>query len=270
MSQPAVSNAIKSMEQQVGFPLFERINNRLFPTAEAQVLYEDAEPLFNIRNSLDAKLHDLREIQAGYLRLLSTPPLGYGAIPMALRRFLASRPKVKVFFDVRRFEHVIESVETRIVDLGLVLGYDDQPDLESAVVFNGEMVCVFRADHPLAAKETIAPADLVEVPFIALERGSRLGTLERQAFSQSDCPFNFNVEVRYCQTACVLAEQGVGAAVVDPFSAAFGTWRDLVFRPFLPATPVTAHAVWLKGRPLARLAEAFLKEMRAAAVEAGY
>ena len=38
LSQPAVSNAIKHLESQVGFPLFERVNNRLFPTAEARML----------------------------------------------------------------------------------------------------------------------------------------------------------------------------------------------------------------------------------------
>ena len=42
LSQPAVSNAIKHLESQVGFPLFERVNNRLFPTAEARSLYKNS------------------------------------------------------------------------------------------------------------------------------------------------------------------------------------------------------------------------------------
>ena len=38
LSQPAVSNALKTMEAQAGFALFERVNNRLFPTTEAMAL----------------------------------------------------------------------------------------------------------------------------------------------------------------------------------------------------------------------------------------
>jgi DNA-binding transcriptional LysR family regulator len=246
------------------------VNTRLFPTAEAQILYSDAQPLFNIHNSLEAKMQDLRDNRAGSIRILATPPVGYGALTVALRRFLAERSKVKAFFDVRRFEQVIESVSTRVVDLGVVLGYKNQPDLQSEAVFGGEMVCVFRPDHPLSEKKVVVPADLANHPFIALERGSRLGTLVRQAFLQANCPFNFSVEVRYCQTACVLAESGIGAAVVDSFSPALGRGANLSVRPFEPSIPVVAHAVWLKERPLSRLANAFLREIRIAAAEAGY
>ena len=46
LSQPAVSNALKTMEAQAGFALFERVNNRLFPTAEAMALYKESEAIF--------------------------------------------------------------------------------------------------------------------------------------------------------------------------------------------------------------------------------
>jgi len=46
MSQPAVSNAIKHAETALGFLLFDRINKRMIPTQEAQILLAEAEPLF--------------------------------------------------------------------------------------------------------------------------------------------------------------------------------------------------------------------------------
>jgi DNA-binding transcriptional LysR family regulator len=263
LSQPAVSNAVKAMEVQAGFPLFERVNNRLFPTREARILYEDAGPIFSIHNALESKLRDLRENRAGQIRIIATPPIGYSVIPQVLQRFMERRPKVRVFFDVRRFEHVIESVETLVADLGFVLGLDDHPGLAADAVFNDRMVCVCRPDHPLARKAAVSPADLTSYPFIALESGTKLGTKVRRAFEQESCGFRFAVEVRYCNTACVLAESGVGAAIVDPFSPAGGRY-DLAVRPFLPATPVTAHAVWSTSRPLSRLTEAFLRDVKTA------
>ncbi len=268
LSQPAVSNALKTMEAQAGFPLFERLNNRLFPTREARVLYEDAGPIFSIHQALEAKLQDLRENSAGQLRIIATPPLGYGVIPMALRRFLARRPKVRVFFDVRRFEHVIESVETHVAELGFVLGMGQHPGLRTNAVSRGRMVCVLPPGHKLARKPVVTPADLTAHPFIALERGTKLGTAVRQVFQQAGCTFTFAVEVRYCNTACVLAESGVGAAVVDPFSPTSSGRSKLVVRPFEPETPVVAHAIWSGARPLSRLAEAFLREVRTGAREA--
>ncbi|QCK87087.1 LysR family transcriptional regulator [Phreatobacter aquaticus] len=262
LSQPAVSNAIKHLEQQLGFALFERVNNRLFPTAEARALYQDSEPIFLMHAALEAKVQDLRDTKAGQIRIVGTPPLGYGAIPSALRRFLAKRPKVKVAFDVRRLEQVVETVEMGVAELGFVLGIGDHPALDVEPLLASRMVCVVRPDHPLAAKGVVTPADLHGEPFIALERGSRLGTAVREAFQQAAVPYNFAVEVRYCQTACVLAENGVGVTVVDPFSPTCSGHYDLVVRPFEPATPVTAYVLRPKGRPVSRLAEAFLREVR--------
>jgi DNA-binding transcriptional LysR family regulator len=79
MSQPAVSSAIRHMEAQLGFALFERVNNRLFPTEAARVLQEDAEPLFAIHAALELKLQDLRDDKITRLRILSTPPHGPAA-----------------------------------------------------------------------------------------------------------------------------------------------------------------------------------------------
>lgn len=271
LSQPAVSNAVKGMEAQAGFALFERVNNRLFPTREAQMLHDEAEAIFAMHGRLENRLRDLKESRAGHLRIVATPPIGYGIIPSALKRFLAQRPQVQVFFDVRRYEGVVESVENNLVELGFALGLEDQPGLHVEAVFEGEMVCVVRRDHPLAGRNRITPADLAGHSFIALERGTRLGEAVRESFRQAGAPFNFAVEVRYCNTACVLAESGVGAAVVDPFSPSFGGGHDLAVLPFAPCTPAIASVTWSRSRPLSRLARAFLVEVRADArrVETG-
>jgi DNA-binding transcriptional LysR family regulator len=267
LSQPAVSNAIKHLESQVGFPLFERVNNRLFPTVEARTLYEESEPIFTLHAALEARVQDIKENRAGHIRIIATPPLGYGVLPAALRNFLVKRPKVRVSFDIRRFEHVLESVENGTAELGFVMGLDDDRGLDAETFFAGDMVCVMRPEHPLAAKATITPEDLREAPYIALEQGTRMGTIVRRAFAQADVPFRFSVEVRYCNTACVLAESGVGVAVVDPLSPVFSGHYDLAIRPFAPASEVRASAVRSRKRPISRAADAFLREVRLVAAE---
>jgi len=262
LSQPAVSNALKTMESQAGFLLFERINNRLFPTREARLLHDEAEAIFTVHGILETRLRDLKESKAGHLRIVATPPIGYGIIPQALRGFLRERPQVRVFFDVRRYEGVVDRVETNLAELGFALGLEEHPSLHSESIVAGEMVCVVRRDHELARKNVVTPADLASYPFIGLERGTRLGEAVRESFRAAGVPFSFSIEVRYCDTACVLAESGVGAAVVDPFSPGIGARHDLATVPFKPKTKVAAYVAWSKTRPLSRLAQAFLGEVR--------
>lgn len=96
LSQPAVSNAIKHMEAQLGFLLFERLNNRLFATGDARALYRDSDAILVLHKALQSKVRDLREHRAEKLRIVSTPSLGHGVIPLALRRFLERRARVRV------------------------------------------------------------------------------------------------------------------------------------------------------------------------------
>ena len=263
LSQPAVSNALKLMEDQAGFVLFERINNRLFSTPEALVLQADSEAIFVLHARLENRVRDLRESKGGHLRIAATPPLGHSIIPAALRRFLASRD-VRVFLDVRRFEGVVDAVDSGLADIGFILGEDEHPGLTRQELIRDDMVCVMPPGHSLATLLEITPADLADHHFIALERGTRMGEAVRRSFEQVSQAFNFAMEVRYCNTACSLVEAGVGVAVVDPFSPNSGSARNLEIRRFRPATPTTAFAIWSGHHPLARLAETFLGEVRRA------
>ncbi len=262
LSQPAVSNAIKLMEKQAGFALFERINNRLFPTPEALTLQEDGEAIFALHAGLENRVRDLRESKAGHLRLAATPPMGHGIIAVALRGFLARRPLVRVFLDVKRFEGVTGSVEAGLADLGFMLGEDKNAALTKSPLSTGNMVCVMPPHHELARKPSVTPEDLASHAFIALERGTMMGEAVRESFRLAACPFNFVIEARYCNTACALVESGVGIAVVDPFSPISYPSRNLTTRPFLPVTRIDAYATWSPNRPLSRLAETFLQEVR--------
>ncbi|MCB8879882.1 LysR family transcriptional regulator [Acidisoma cellulosilytica] len=265
LSQPAISNALKAMETQAGFALFERVNNRLHPTPEGMTLFRESEAIFSLHARLEGRLRDLRDSRSGQLRIVATPPVASGIIPPALKQLLHTRPRLQVFFDVRRFEGVVEAVLSHVAELGFVLGFSGQPGLGSEVLHAGEMVCVCPPGHPLSQLSEVSPADLTDYPLIGLERGTRLGDALRRSFHSVDVTFRPSVEVRYCNTACTLAASGVGVAIVDPFSAHQGDNRQLAIRPFRPVTPVKAHVLWSEARPLSRTCQTFIREVRQAA-----
>jgi len=195
---------------------------------------------------------------------VATPPLAYSIIPPALSDFLRQRAQTRVFFDVRRYEGIIDGVLSRVAELGFALGLSHHPGIAHEVVSAGEMVCVLPPRHPLAERPVVSATDLAGFPFIGLERGTRLGEAVRESFAQAGAPFQPTVEVRYCNTACVLVAAGVGAAVVDPFSPRQGGTRDLVVRPFAPRTPAVAYMLWSEAEPLSLMAKAFLNGVRQA------
>ncbi|MGY6635454.1 MAG: LysR family transcriptional regulator [Alkalilacustris sp.] len=261
MSQPAVSNAIKHMEAQLGFALFERVNNRLFATPEALMIYRETEHLFAVYSALEARISDMKNDRLGSIRILASPPLGHSVIPLALRCFQAQSPGVTAHFDIRGYSAILASVEAGQAELGFVIGTGDDTGLRTEVFFSEPMVCVMAPDHPLAACATITPETIAGHDFIALQADTRMGQLTRSIFAECNTPFAFNVEVRYCNTACVLAQAGVGVALVDALSALGCADERLVVRPVQPERMVVASAVWSPKQPLSRSAALFLRHV---------
>jgi len=220
ISQPAVSNAIKTLEKNLGFVLFDRTSRGLLPTDEAHIVYEESKPIFTMMRSLEGQIQDLRSTRKGRLRIAATPPLSQSVIPLTLKSFLAERKDVRVNYDIRGIGAVVRSIENGSADLGLLLGIESHPGCKVIPLYEGAMECVMLPDHPLAALDQVSPVDIAQYDFIGigLDNDSRLGVLVRAAFSLSGVALETNLMVRYCHTACVLVSAGMGVSIVDPFT----------------------------------------------------
>ena len=267
MSQPAVSNAIKHLESQLGFPLFERVNNRLFPTQQARELFAESEALFDSYRVFNERLEDLKVQNREVFRAYSSPPLGHSLIPMAMQRFFERHSNVHAFYEIATFSQVTQSVESGMADLGFVIGEADEGAFHIETLFAEPMVCVMPPSSPLAQMAVITPADLADQPMISYDRSTGLGQRLRRIFQQAEVPWQFIAETRYCNTACILVQNGVGVAVVDALSAASAMGEDMVIRPFQPREVLVASVIYSKKRLLSKTAQAFLREVRRSASE---
>ena len=258
VSQPAVSAAVKQLEADLGFALFERRGKRLHPTDEARSLFREIEPVFRQLGSVVTHARELRDGTEGVLRMIATAPLGNAVVPGALKRFLAARPNVTVQYDVARLDDVIEAVEIGAVEIGLALGLKSHPAVSVRTLHETRMVALVPPAHPLAGAASVDPAAAAAHGFIGLDRVSRLGQLLQGRFVASDVEYAPRVIVRNCHTAAVLANAGMGLAVVDPFTASFLTNLDLVRRPFVPEIPIGACVLARPEATLSRVAEGFV------------
>lgn len=262
ISQPAVSLAIKQLEEQLGFSLFERRNRRLQPTQEARILFAEIEPIFSNLRSLESRVRDLRAGHAGKLRMMATPPLGHSVVPLALRNFLASREGVTVEYDVRRLEHVIAGVEMGRVDIGLVLGLETHPAIDITVLRTDEMVALIPKGHVLSGAPVITAKDCFEHGHIGLDNAARFGMILRRVFEEKGVPYTPRISVRYCHTAAVLANAGIGVAIVDHYTPALIANMDLEIRKFEQSVEIPACLLTRKDSPMSRLAVEFVKEVK--------
>lgn len=262
ISQPAVSTGIKQLEGQLGFALFDRVNRRLLPTEDARLLYQEIDPIFMMLRSAENRIRSLRSGNAGILRILATPPLGFGMVPRALKEFLTGRSGVKVNFDVVNLNQVIQAVELGVADVGLVLGLESHPAVNVEVISESQMVCMVPNEHPLVRETELEIPQIAKYGYIAQKLESPLGVALAHAFGEQKQAYQPEIEVRYTNSAAVLAEAGVGIGFVDGITAQLHTWRDVKVIPFRPALPITVCLVTRMNSTNNRLIQDFSSAIR--------
>lgn len=260
ISQPAVSNMIRQFEDQLGFKLFERISGRLRPTSEAEILSKNLEHVFSSVDAVHELVNDLRDTQVGTLKVLASPSLGQTVLPKVIAAFVLDRPEVKIGFDTPPNETIISQLDSHQADFGLTITPIDHPAMECQALRAGRLVAAIPKGHPLARKKTLRPRDLRAHKLISYPRFSPIGLIVDDAFRESGETQHVGLEVRFCFTACTLANAGVGVAVVDEFTVSMDTFKNLEIRPFKTNQRITVSLSHSRRRPLSRLARVFVEE----------
>lgn len=92
VSQPAISKVLRHLESQIGYSLFERVRGRLIPTAEAQLLFKDADRIFREIEVLKLFSNRIRDREVGLIRIAASAPPSF---PSCRRPFSASPSAIR-------------------------------------------------------------------------------------------------------------------------------------------------------------------------------
>src|SRR5882757_1159285 len=262
MSQPAVSNAIKSAESALGFLLFERVNKRLIPTQEAQILLAEAEPLFLMQDLINQTAAHLRTGRKGRMRIVATSELSESLLPQVVARFSRNHGGVEISLETVRLDNLLEYVEIGIVDLGFAMEPHPRPTLDYLPLAQLDMVCACHIDSPLAQLDFVTPTDLRGIPLINARTSSKISHLVQDAFQRSAVDYTPSIDVRFMNVAGRFVEEGLGVTIMDELTASSKRYSRMKSVPFKPNIQVTVCAIASSERPKQRLTLSLIKHAR--------
>lgn len=266
-TQPAVSAALKSLEDTIGMPLFERKGRRLHPVPEAYYLLEQADEIIARVAMTTETMQNLRTMEDGALRIVSMPGPSAFLLPQLVSEFLETRKKARISVLSRSSVLVRQLIETQTYDIGiadLIKGADIGKSVKVADQQESEMLCAVQASHPLATKPEIWASDLSGAPLALLYPEHTTFKAARAAFEADGAHFNPIFEAMYFLPLLVYVEAGQAVAIVDRLSAYTyplyrGDASKIVFRPFRPQINSGFVMLLPIHRERSRLAKAFAK-----------
>ncbi|MGB6008719.1 LysR substrate-binding domain-containing protein [Castellaniella sp.] len=257
VSQPAVSRLLAHTEQQLGYPLFERIKGRLYPTTEARILFNEVQSVYSGITRIATLATRLGEKKQGLLGIVSSPSLGHGLMPRCIEQFTRQHPGVHIRLRTLTHDALVRSILDGESEIGLLFMPIAHPNLKSTQVGAVPLVCVLPADHPLVNKPAIDLSDLQDQAMVAYRSGSPLSKVLDDLFGEGREPERIQIEVDAQQNVCDLVSQGIGVGIVDQAVAAAQTSDRLVVRPLQVRHTLELYLACSRYEPMSLLARAF-------------
>ena len=261
VSQPAVSRLISTTEQRLGLTFFQRIKGRLYPTPEAQRLFQAVDVVYQGVERVNEVAEDLVENRMGHLRIACNPSLGQLLIPEAVKRFYERVPDVRIVVHTLLPNVLLQAVLTQQVELGVTLLQDAHPNLQTRPLHENPLVAALPANHPLAAKKTIQVKDLVKETFIGYGVDTSIGMLVRKLFQDEGVALHPRVEVQQVHVACAFVQAGIGVSIIDELASKSPIWPNMVVRPLRPSVSAPINIVHGIFAPPSRLAQEFIASL---------
>jgi LysR family transcriptional regulator, low CO2-responsive transcriptional regulator len=214
LTQPAVSQQIKLLEQEAGLPLFEHIGRTIHVTAAGQELLRYATQVTDLLREAGETLAAMRGLKRGLLKLGAVSTAKYFA-PSLLSAFAPAYPDVTIRFSVGNREEIIKLLAANEIDL-VIMG---RPPRELATVAapfaKHPLVIIASPNHPLATKPRIRVKQLANENFVIREEGSGTRAAMEHVFKAHGAAYRASMQVSSNETIKQAVMAGMGLSFIS-------------------------------------------------------
>ncbi len=255
MTQPALTRAVQSLEEEIGQKLFKREKYSVKLTTAGLEFFKDALEILSLARKIETKFAKGNIYGDIYIGCAESDAMKYFA--RAAKNVQKKYPDVRFNLYSGNFEDIYFRLDNGLLDFYITLQSVDASKYNSLPLpAQNVWGVILRRDDPLAAKKFFTVEDLKELPLI----------LSREAFREEYPKIfgkdfeKFHVVATYnlLYNAAILAREGLGYAIsIDKLI----NDAELCFRPLEPELKSSLNFIWRKDRLLTPQAQILLEEM---------
>ena len=262
-TQPAVSQAIRRLEADLGEALFDRSSKDGALTAAGRVLFDFAHQMLNLRQSAHTAIRELRDLHRGKLSLSANEYTVTSLLPL-IPAFRARHPHIKIEVKRSLASRIPSEVLKREVEIGVVSFRPADQNITAVPVGTDELALIVSPDHPLAGKGLVSVRELGAEAFIAHNVPSPYRERVVKTFEKYKTPLNISMEMPTLEATKRLVEMGMGVALMPRLAAQTEISRNELVGLSVREMRLERklHLIYRKGATLSHAAKAFLRVVR--------
>lgn len=231
LSQPALSLAIKKLEQHMGGRLLTRTTRTLALTPEGEVLLSLARRLLTQWDNAEEEMKQRFKLQQGRIKIAAMPSFAASLLPRAIRHFHHSYPQVRVAVEDVLSDTVVDLVSQNQVELGVSFEPYQTSELVFYPLFEDRFIAILPLHHPLTDQSQVTWQELLQYELITLQRPSSVRALIEQSLQQAGIELQVAFDAHQLATVGRMVSEGIGVAVVPALCRQQVTEQGALCRP---------------------------------------
>ena len=270
-TQPAISHAIRKLEEEIGEPLFERSSRDGTLTASGKLLRSYAERLLRLRGETVTALEELRSLERGRLTIAANEYTCLWLLPI-LDDFRRDYPHLGVTVQRSLASQIPEQLLERAVEFGILSFRPEDARLHAIAVYTDSVTFIVDPKHPFAKQKQVSIRELGAQNFIAHTVASPLRQRVIETFARHQTPLNMGIELPSLEAIKRFVARGNGVALVPGLTVQPELARGELVQVAVPELKITRR-LWLVHRTRATLShagQAFLTIAKDIASERGH
>lgn len=258
-TQPAVSQAIRRLEEGVGERLFDRATKDASLTDAGRLLRDYAERLLRLSDEAEDAVKELRDLKRGRVLVGANEASVHAALPL-VARFHQAHPLVHV--DVRRIpaRQLGAEVAQGSLDFGILTFHPAEPRLRSIVLGQDELVMLVHPTHPLAGSREVTLSECARQRVIAHNDPSHVRERVLRLFEQHHIPANILLSLPSLEGIKRAVAMQLGVALLPRRCAESEIQRGELVALAVPEVRFRRHVrlIYRKGGERSHASAAFL------------
>ena len=213
VTQPTLTARLKSLERELGTPLFLRTPQGMRLTDAGRAWIPFAERA--LRALVDGRdaLEQVMSASAGHLMIAAAPAVSTYLLPDLLERFVSTHPRVEVSVRTGHSEDVVELVLRDEVQIGLGRAIR-HPELELRPFHTEDLVLVCAPDHPFTQLSSVTMAQVAAEKLIMFDRTSSYYEITQSAFLSAGVTLRGLMELDSIEAAKKMVERDLGVSLL--------------------------------------------------------
>jgi DNA-binding transcriptional LysR family regulator len=260
VAQPALSQQIRRLEDEVGVGLVERTTRHVTLTAAGALLVGRARRVLAELDAAETELQALRGMDTGHVTIGAMHTMGPVDLSLALALFHDRHPNVGLTVREQSSEEMAEMLRVDELDLAFLSVTErvEAHGLGLHQLISEELVVLLPPGHPLAGKPRVRMIELADEQFISFREGARLRELLLAAGREAHFVPRVTLESNESRRIRQLVGRGLGVAIL-PRSDADGPGADVAVAPLVePSLRRDITLAWREGRRHAPAAAGFI------------